>query len=668
MEILSPAGSPEALKAAVMCGADAVYMGGMGFNARANARNFSEQEITESIRYCHERGVAVYATLNTLVSDREIKGALAAAEFFTAAGVDAFIVQDMGLIKCLKMSLGGAVPLHASTQMTVCSADGAAQMLEMGFRRVVLSRELSAKDIEHIVKTVPIETEVFVHGALCMCYSGQCYMSSVIGGRSGNRGECAQPCRLPYRNGYALSLKDNCLLEYVGELERMGVTSLKIEGRMKGAEYVGAVTDAYVRAKNGEEYSEDKKEYLASVFSRDGFTDGYYTDRTGKNMFGVRRENETSARFELPTAEYKRFGIDLTLTADVDYRVRCTASTGDGFVAETSVEGQHAQSRVTDGAQIRDAFAKLGGTPYELKNIECHLPDDIFIPVSLMNAARRELVTSLTTMRSLKRQAMTPRVPDTAKKSEPVRTVRAQFLFVEQMPENVGALEKIWLPLEHINSNSVLRTIDRYGEKIGLTVPTVVHDSEYALLDKYLSCAADAGVKDMLCENIGLVRHCMEKGFTVHGGCGLNVCNSVARDEYESMGVESLMTSFELNMRQTVDIADGRCGIFAYGRLPFMTMRNCIKGDGKGCSLKNKPWFLTDRMGKQFLATCAFGCRNRLYNADTLWLADKPLDGAGFLQLVFTDEAKDTVRKVIDAYTGGGDFVPEKITRGLYYR
>lgn len=668
MEVLSPAGSPEALRAAVMSGADAVYLGGLGFNARANARNFSREEISDGIRFCHERGVRVYATMNTLISDREMRDALKTAEVFTEAGIDAFIVQDVGFARCLRLSLGDSVPLHASTQMTVCSADGAEQMLDMGFRRVVLNRELSAADIAYIAKNVPIQTEVFVHGALCMCYSGQCYMSSVIGGRSGNRGECAQPCRLPYRNGYELSLKDNCLLEYVPELKKMGVTSLKIEGRMKGAEYVAAVTDAYVRAVKGEVFSEDRKAYLASVFSRDGFTDGYYTGKTGREMFGVRKKDDVSVRVPLPTREYKRFSLDFSLTSDDSYVVRLAGSSSDGFCAETSFPAQKARNRVTGEEELRKALDKLGDTPYELGKVRSQLPDDIFIPVSLLNEARRTVVESITGMRCIRPQSMISRIPEINTADTPSKGLRGQFLFPSQVPDNAGKLDIIWLPLEKAGQSGTAGIIEKFGDKVGFFLPTAVHDSEYPVLDKLLDKADNLGVRQLLCENVGLVRHCLERGFRVHGGCGLNVYNSISLDRFEDAGLESVMLSFELTMRAAESIADGKSGIFAYGRLPFMTVRNCIKGDGRGCALKDKPKFLTDRMGKDFFVTCDFGCRNRIWNADVLWLADRLPTDAGFLHLMFTDETRERVAQVIEGYSGGECRKPGDITRGLYYR
>lgn len=667
MEILSPAGSPEALKAAVLSGADAVYMGASGFNARINAKNFSDDELRRSVVYCHERGVRVYITLNTLVYDREIPEALKLAEFLTDIGADAFIVQDLGLAALLK-KCAPSVNLHASTQMSVCNLDGVETLADLGFSRVVLARELSARDIAFIASRSPIETEFFVHGAFCMSYSGQCYMSSVIGGRSGNRGMCAQPCRLPYRNGYALSLKDNCLLEYVPELMKAGVTSLKIEGRMKGPDYVAAVTDAYVRAKNGEAYSEEKKEYLAGVFSRQGFTDGYYTGKTGREMFGVRPENAAAAKTELPKDEYKRFPVDFSFKSEGGKATVC-ADCEDGFSSSVSFDVQKAEKRPTSAEDIFASLSKLGGTPYYAKGFSCEIGHDEFIPVSSLNAARRELINGLAEMRVVKNQSFTLRKnePYIFQPSEKTQT-EAFFLDLNSIPENTEKLSKIWIPSEFFTRKNAEKLAEKYSEKLGIALPSVFHDSESAAASKQLEEAKNAGVKSALCGNIAHIRFASEKGFTVCGDYGLNVVNSESVRAYSDLGAERVTLSFELSMRRAEDLCGKNTGIVAYGRLPFMIMKNCVKGgNGSICGRKGKPAFLTDRMKKDFLLTCDFGCRNRLWNADLLWLADKKLPPFGFIRLIFTDETADEAKRVIDAYSGKQTSPPVSMTRGRYY-
>ena len=667
MEILSPAGSPESLRAAVFSGADAVYMGASGFNARINAKNFTDDELRQSVLFCHERGVKVYITLNTLVFDREIPEALRLAEFLTETGVDAFIVQDLGLAALLR-KCAPSVALHASTQMSVCSLDGVEALADLGFSRVVLARELSAEDVALIARRSPVETEFFVHGAFCMSYSGQCYMSSVIGGRSGNRGLCAQPCRLPYRNGYALSLKDNCLLEYVPELMKAGVTSLKIEGRMKGPDYVAAVTDMYVRAKNGEEYTEEKKEYLASVFSRQGFTDGYYTSKTGAEMFGTRPENAAPVKTEIPSVEYKRFPLSVYFASD-GKTATVTASCEDGYSSFVTVPVQKAEKRPLTEDDVTAAFSKLGGTPYYLKKTECEIKNDGFIPVSSLNSARRDLIKNLTEMRVTRNQAFTLR------QSEPFTFVPAEkteteafFLNPLSVPENTDGLSVVWIPLEYFTAKNAEKIVGALGEKTGVALPTVFHDSERPAVVKLLENAREAGVKHALCGNIGHIRLAADKDFSVHGDYSLNIVNSESAREYFSLGLCSETLSFELSMRRAEDLCGKNTGIIAYGRLPFMIMRNCVKGgSGNICGRKGKTAFLTDRMKKDFLLTCEFGCRNRLWNADVLWLADKELPKFGFIRLVFTDESPEEARGVIDAYAKKNSPPPVNMTRGRYY-
>ncbi len=667
MEILSPAGSADALRAAVFSGADAVYLGASGFNARINAQNFSDDELRSAIAFCHERGVKVYITLNTLVFEKELTEALALAEFLTDIGADAFIVQDLGLASLLK-KCAPSVPLHASTQMSVCSLDGAEALADLGFSRVVLARELSCEDICFIAERSPIETEFFVHGAFCMSYSGQCYMSSVIGGRSGNRGLCAQPCRLPYRNGYSLSLKDNCLLEYVPKLKKAGVTSLKIEGRMKSPEYVFAVTDAYVRAKNGEPYSAQKKEYLAGIFSRQGFTNGYFTSNYGKDMFGVRKENEQQPHISLPTEEYKRFPLDFSFTTNGNEAV-IGALCNDGYAVETTVPVQKAEKRPTSGEDIRTALSKLGGTPYYLNSFLCTKAEDDFIPVSVLNSARRELVKNLTEMRLTVNRGFTRREPapyDFTPASE--TTLEGFFLDTSTIPQNAEKLSRIWLPSESFLRKDAEKLVSLYNERIGIALPSVFHDSEKRLVKKQLSAAEALGVKHALCGNIGHIRLARDHGFTAHGDYGLNIVNSESVREYLSLGLCDLTLSFELTMRKAAHLCGAETGIIAYGRLPFMIMRNCIKGgNGKGCERKGKSAFLTDRMKKDFLVTCDFGCRNRLWNADVLWLADKDLPRFGFIRLLFTDESPKEAQKVIESYTANDSEPPLNMTRGRYY-
>ena len=398
IELLSPAGSMEALRAAVQNGANAVYLGYDQFNARMNAKNFSADELQEAIVYCHVRGVAVHLTLNTLVADREMARAADEIRLAATLGVDAFIEQDIGMVQLCR-EIAPNVAVHASTQMSIHSLEGVVAAAELGCSRVVLSRELPREEIAAICRRSPIEIEVFVHGALCMCYSGQCYLSGVIGRRSGNRGQCAQPCRLPYgygrfdQNRYPLSLKDNCLIEYLRDLERMGVASIKIEGRMKRPEYVAVVTKAYRAALNGKRVTQADMEELERVFSRQGFTQGYYLGQKGQEMFGTRQEGEDAKElFAAAKAAYDRGGMR---TVPVDFFCAilagepCTLTAVDEDGHTVTVTGpvpETARSRPLTEEDLRDRLGKTGGTAYRCREIAVTLDEGLSLPASAVTA------------------------------------------------------------------------------------------------------------------------------------------------------------------------------------------------------------------------------------------------------------------------------------------
>ncbi|MDE7172018.1 MAG: U32 family peptidase, partial [Oscillospiraceae bacterium] len=413
MEILSPAGSPEALRAAVCAGADAVYLGFGQFNARRGARNFTRDEFASAVSYCHLRGVKVYLTLNTLASDREMADAVDCAVQASQLGADAVLVQDMGLVRALRQAAPD-LPLHASTQMTLHSLDGVKQAADLGVTRAVLARELSRRDIAYICEHSPIEIEVFVHGALCMCYSGQCFMSSVIGGRSGNRGMCAQPCRLPYGWGdelisnHPLSLKDMSLAGHLKELRDMGVASAKIEGRMKRPEYVYIVTKVYADAlRDGREPTAEELSQLEQAFSRQGFTDGYFMEQKGPDMFGVREEAKHPRElFAQAKAAYEKGegpGVPVKFYALVrpgePIQVGVEDDQGHVVTAAGSVP-EAARRRVTTRAEVEGQLTKTGGTPYRVIDVRSLVQDGLAVPLSALNGLRRQVLDDLSRQRT----------------------------------------------------------------------------------------------------------------------------------------------------------------------------------------------------------------------------------------------------------------------------
>ena len=400
LELLAPAGSMEAVTAAVQNGADAVYLGYGDFNARRNAKNFTGDEAAAAVSYCHLRGVKVFLTLNTLLTDRELAGAAQEAAQASAMGVDAVLVQDLGVLRMLRQTVPD-LPVHASTQMTVHSLDGVKQCADLGMSRVVLSRELSRDQIEYICARSPVEIEVFAHGALCMCYSGQCFFSSVIGGRSGNRGLCAQPCRLKYgwgnkADGSPLSLKDMSLAGHLRELRKMGVACVKIEGRMKRPEYVAVVTGIYARAiREGREPTAEELEQLRSAFSRDGFTDGYFLGQTGPEMFGTRqdeaepRELFTQARATYESGENRKEPVRMYAMLRRGEPAQVAVQDAQEHLA--SVTGPVPEEAVNvplTREKVEGQLSRTGGTPFSCEKVTVHVDEGLSLPLSTPCAGR----------------------------------------------------------------------------------------------------------------------------------------------------------------------------------------------------------------------------------------------------------------------------------------
>jgi putative protease len=400
MEILAPAGGWEQLIAAVRSGADAVYLGAGAFNARRNAQNFKAEDLGAAAAYCRGRGVRVYVTINTLLKDCEREELLGLMRLVAQSGADAVIIQDLGVMALFRERLPD-MPRHASTQMTIHNAEGAKAARELGFSRAVLARELTLSEIRAIAEKTDIELECFVHGALCMSVSGQCGLSSMLGGRSGNRGLCAQPCRLDFRAGsrpYALSLKDMSYIGHLRELEAAGVVSLKIEGRMKRPEYVAAATDACVKALRGDKPDMAR---LERIFSRSGFTDGYLTGKRDLSMFGRRTEEnaadsleETAGVRELYRRELSRVPVDMELTIKPGERARLTVS--DGKMAATAW-GELPER--TKGKELRaeDSLGRTGGTPFFLRSCKTDIQNGY---TSKLNPLRREALEKLLELRS----------------------------------------------------------------------------------------------------------------------------------------------------------------------------------------------------------------------------------------------------------------------------
>lgn len=660
-EILAPAGSMESLVAGVRSGANAIYLGGKSFNARRNAGNFDNEEMKRAVEYCHQRGVKVYLTLNIVVSDEEMREAYNAVKDALSNGIDAFIVQDIGVAKMISDHFPTA-RLHGSTQMSIMSPSGAKMAEEMGFKRIVLPREMSLEEIKEIRESTSLELEMFVHGALCMSVSGQCYLSSMIGSRSGNRGLCAQPCRLPFTAGgsatHALSLKD---LSLVGELDKLvGITSLKIEGRMKRPEYVSAAVSAVKKATEGK-YTPSDEFMLRSVFSRSGFTDGYLNSKLGKNMFGTRQKEDVVSASSSVLKEIARnyekevpiLPVDISFTCKENERAVLEMSTPDKTVTALGDIAEKAINKPMSEESLRQRLSKLGGTQYFAKNIKITLDDGLILPASKINEMRRNAVEQLNELPKIKFKykafdVVTPK----AKHSVPYAT--ASFRNASQIPDK-HPFKRVFIPIDSMIEDFV-------DNRAGVVMPRGLFGIENDLKAK-LEKLKKAGVNKALCGNIGSYKLCKDMGFEVYGDFGLNVFNSCSANL-----IDHPILSFELTQNQINNINADDTGMLAYGYAPLMLTRNCPVKNDIGCFECNKHGSLTDRKGMEFPVICSdFPCVEMLNCVPTYMLDRLDEIHTDFIHFAFTIESEKQVENIISLYEKGAkpDF---KYTKGLYQR
>lgn len=691
MELLAPAGSMEALRAAVCNGADAVYLGADTFNARMNARNFSAADLQEAVVYCHVRGVKVHLTLNTLVLDREMPRAAELIRLAASCGVDAFIVQDLGVVSLCRQ-LAPDVPIHASTQMSIHSLEGVMEAAALGCSRVVLARELPAEEIAHICKKSPVEIEVFVHGALCMCYSGQCYLSSVIGRRSGNRGQCAQPCRLPYGYGrfestrYPLSLKDNCLAGELDELRRMGVASIKIEGRMKRPEYVAIVTRAYRTVLNGGKLMPSDLQELETAFSRQGFTDGYFRGQTGSDMFGRRQEGEdtadlfASARATYEQGEPQRIGVRFYAMIRRGEPAQLAVEDPDGNLCRArGPVPEQAVYRSLTPQDLEQQLKKTGGTPYLCTAVRSSLDPDLMLPASAINAMRRDVIAELTAKRGraapahLNAYDEPPRYDGIAGEPQLTIAVRTAGQITSRMLSMKPTV--LYVPLSELAEHPDLPQRVGVETQLAAILPRVIWSGELVPIARQLRTVYEMGVRQVLAGNLGQLHIARAAGFAVRGDFGLNIVNSRAMRYLREQGLDSQLLSFELTLPQIRDISKAvPAELLIYGRLPLMLMENCVMKNRTGiCACQTGTVRLVDRVGEEFPIVKDPGtCRNVLLNGKKLYLLDKKdaLRGMGLwaLRLQFTTENPGEIDKVLMDYQGRAVFDAGSYTRGLYSR
>ena len=678
-EILAPAGGEAQLRAAVLCGADAVYLGLRGFNARAGAENFDENTLPQTVGWCHARGVRVYVTLNTLVTDRELPEWIKTLDAVAGAGVDGVLVQDLGLAKIIRQRYP-TLPLHASTQMTIHNLAGARLLEEMGFAQVVLARELSKEEIAAICAGTSMRCEVFVHGALCMSVSGQCYLSSVLGERSGNRGRCAQPCRLDFKShgrGYALSLKDLTLTDRLRELEALGVASFKIEGRLKRPEYVAAAVTACRQSLAGEV---PDLETLRSVFSRSGFTDGYYTARRDLTMFGTRTREDAAAAAAvlgklsaLTRNEVGRLPVDMVLTMAPGEPATLAVTDGTHRVEVAGEVPQTALTRPTDEELAHRALEKCGGTPFYLQNLTCHIGEGLMLPLSALNRLRAAALTALAEARSV--VVPYPQAPATA--GEPAGRARPagapqlgcrQAAAAQLTPANRRGGGRLSLPLHELAERPEL--LETGAERWVAELPAFCAPQQEEAVMRALRKLKEQGLTTALCGNLGSLLMAREAGLRIIGDYGLNIINSPAAQQAAALGCDEITLSFECERNAARNIhSPVPIGVIAYGRLPLMLLRNCPGKTAAGCGDCRGINHITDRRGEDFPLQCQNRQYTHLLNPRPLFLSDRlpEWDFCDFLTLRFTTETPAECDAILEMYQTGaapaGSF-----TRGLYYR
>lgn len=685
IEILAPVGNEEMLRAAVFSGADAVYLGFSGFNARTSANNFNADTLKDAVAFCHARGVAVHVALNTTVYGGELPALEQAIRAVAASGADAVICQDLA-VATLIGKIAPQLPRHGSTQMSVHSLQGALELKELGFTRVVLARELSMPEVEHITKHCGIETECFVHGALCMCVSGQCYMSAFLGGRSGNRGSCAGPCRLPFEANalpegkpgrlHHLSLKDNSVIDKLDKLQALGVASVKIEGRLRTPEYVAAAVSACLAGREGRAYDRD---LLKNAFSRSGFTSGYLDGKIDGTMFGVRSEADAEQTKktlpmlrELYRRERSRVPVKMKLEIE-EGGEKLTVTDADGSRAFAYGDAEPQPARTDPTESLHRSLAKTGGTPFAVEDQDITVEMDggpWFIPGGAVNELRREALDALLKKREVLRPWPTteehvPALP--LRTLPPHRTLRARFESWEQVPERaLDGIEYFILPIAQAD-----RVPREWRAKTLLELPRVMFGKLEEDTARRIAATQDAGFAGYEVSNIAHLRLC--RGLPMSGSFGLNITNQLAAQFYADNGLGSMLILPEVKDSDISTIApthNGRpvpTGVLVYGHMPLMITRACPLQNIHDCAHCDKTGVLTDRKAKKFPVRCGLGVRT-IYNPVPIYMGDKP--GAltvDYGVAYFTLESREEAAKILEMIRTHAPFEGD-FTRGLYFK
>jgi len=686
IEILSPCGGLDSVYAAVRNGADAVYLGAKDFSARASAHNFDIDELSAAVKYCHASGVKVYLALNTLIFDDEMDRALELVKNAAKCDIDALITQDIGLAQAVRKLVPG-LKLHASTQMSVHTLSGAKALKELGFSRVVLAREMTKAEIKHIADNCDIELEVFVHGALCMCVSGQCYMSAMLGGRSANRGMCAQPCRLPFavsNSTHALSLKDNSLVEYIKELGDLGVTSAKIEGRMKRPEYVASATKACVQMRDNGFVDEKTKENLQAVFSRTGFTDGYYTDNRGHAMFGYRKKEDvvsaTQKLFKEIRTTYKdelqRVQVGFDLKIEVDKPISLTVTDGKNSISVTSSNVvEKANNAPASEEKLTPYLSKTGDTPFKVGEINIDINGDAFVSAKDINALRRDALEKLRKLREKWHNyeifdlSFADLLPENRTQKSNTKKQRARVKDLN-IPESFKDMEYVFAPLFLCDKNAdKVKEYIKKGFNIALEIPRGMFSLDEKISNALIRMKA-LGVTHVLCHNIGAAYLCKELGLFVHFGFAMNIVNSVSLSFAKNYGAKDVELSFELSVDRINALkSEIEIGVISYGYLPLMMTRNCpVKSSELDCGSCKKRKKLQDRKNEQFELLCD-GTVVEILNCVPLILPFEIYKSKNIDFTVFHFSVENSVEnkeKILKNLSEKRNF--ERFTHGLYLR
>ena len=674
-EILAPAGAWEQLKAAVICGADAVYLGAGNFNARRNADNFTDEDLKEAVAFCHLRNVKVYVTLNTLIFDKETENLHSTIQTITKSGADAVIVQDFAVAEAVR-KICPQMPLHASTQMAVHNISGALFLQEKGFSRIVLARELSLDEMKLVREAVSAELEVFVHGAHCMSTSGNCYLSAMLGERSGNRGLCAQGCRLNWRSLHgrenALSLKDMSYLDSISQLTEIGIDSFKIEGRMKRPEYVAAAVTSLKNAISGNNYD---KETLRSVFSRNGFTDGYLKGKRDLSMFGFRgKEDVTSANNVLKQLEslYQKDiqprKAEMYLELKKDSPAILTAVTDGKSVTVTGDIPEEPRNAPLSAEIAQRNLGKLGNTPFSLQKAELKNPDNLTLSASSINAMRRDAIEKLSELLTENTYEIKGILPERSGRYFPLKATKTRIRLekLSQYSEFFHRCEFIILPIDEILNNK--ETLNIPHEKIIAELPELIYPKSEEIIAKKLSELKNIGITRGSAGNIGAISLLQNSGFTVHGAHGLNITNTKSLEFYKSCSLKDVTLSFELT-EKNIETLSGTAerGIYIYGHLPLMLMRACPQKDYAGCGNCTGNTHLTDRKGVKFPLLCRNKNYSVLLNSVPMYIGHKILPYVDFVTLYFTIETAEKCCEIYESFIDKTDIRGNK-TNGLYYR